>query len=249
MNKEYPVPLYYRIYVDLKEKIMEKVFKPGDRIPSEMELCKIYKASRLTVRKALEELKREGIIERTRGRGTFISGSKEEEQLTVLKGFTDEAKSKGYRVKSKVLENKLIEVPVEARNVFKLEAKTLVVLLKRLRYINDEPVAIEWSYLNPSVNVKILNILKEDMSQKSLYEFLRKEVRLTLSRAVETLEIVNLTEEDARLLGTSPKSCAVLRKRYTYTSENECVEYVLSLYRGDKFKFKIEMKNGGTIKK
>ncbi|OQX57136.1 MAG: GntR family transcriptional regulator, partial [Thermotoga sp. 4484_232] len=186
---------------------------------------------RLTIRRALEELRREGIIERTKGRGTFITGSKKEEQLTVLRGFTDEARNKGYRVRSKVLENKLIEVPVEARDAFKLEPKTLVVLLKRLRYINDEPVAIEWAYLNPNVSVKILNVLKEDMSRRSLYEFLREEVGLVLSRAIEVLEIVDLTEEDARLLEVPQKSCAVLRKRFTYTSKNECVEYVLSLYR------------------
>jgi len=249
MDKEYPIPLYYKIYADLKEKIAEGVFKPGDRIPSEMELCKIYGVSRLTIRRALEELRREGIIERTKGRGTFITGSKKEEQLTVLKGFTDEARNKGYRVKSRVLENKLIEVPVEARDAFKLEPKTLVVLLKRLRYINDEPVAIEWAYLNPNVSVKILNVLKEDMSRRSLYEFLREEVGLVLSRAIEVLEIVNLTEEDARLLEVPQKSCAVLRKRFTYTSENECVEYVLSLYRSDKFKFKIELRSGGIVRK
>jgi len=76
MDKEYPVPLYYRIYADLKEKIAEGVFKPGDRIPSEKELCKIYGVSRLTIRRALEELRREGIIERTKKR-YFHNGIKE----------------------------------------------------------------------------------------------------------------------------------------------------------------------------
>ncbi|MGJ8455487.1 GntR family transcriptional regulator [Pseudothermotoga sp. U03pept] len=249
MDKEYPVPLYYRVYRNLKQKIVDGFYKPGDRIPPESELVQIYNVSRLTVRRALEELRSEGFISRAKGKGTFITGRKEEEQMNVLKGFTDKAKEEGFSVKSAVLENKLVEVPLELAEVFGVEQGTMVILLKRIRYMNEDPVAIESAYLNTAVDVKLLNILKKDMSKESLYDFLRTELKLPLIRAYEVLEVTEISGPDAKHLNVPAGSCALLRKRYTYTSENKCVEFVRSIYRGDKYRFKIELKTTGVFEK
>ncbi|MEJ5229949.1 MAG: GntR family transcriptional regulator [Pseudothermotoga sp.] len=249
MDKEYPVPLYYRVYRNLKQKIVDGIYKPGDRIPPESELVQIYNVSRLTVRRALEELRSEGFINRAKGKGTFITGRKEEEQMNVLKGFTDKAKEEGFSVKSVVLENKLVEVPLELTEVFGVEQGTMVILLKRIRYMNEDPVAIESAYLNTAIDVKLLSILKKDMSKESLYEFLRGELKLPLIRAYEVLEVTEISGPDAKHLNVPAGSCALLRKRYTYTSESKCVEFVRSIYRGDKYRFKIELKTTGVYEK
>ncbi|AEH50439.1 GntR family transcriptional regulator [Pseudothermotoga thermarum] len=249
MDKDYPVPLYYKVYRDLKQKILDGIYKPGDKIPPESELVAIYNVSRLTIRRALEELRSEGFITRAKGRGTFITGRKEEEQMNVLKGFTDKAKEEGFSVRSLVLENKLVEIPSELVEVFGLEPGTMIILLKRVRYMNDEPVAIESAYLNTSVDVRILNILKKDMSKESLYEFLRNELKIPLLRALEEFEVTQISPSDAKLLSVNPGACALLRKRYTYTTNNRCIEYVRSIYRGDKYRFKIELRTSGAFEK
>lgn len=76
MDKEYPIPLYYRVYQSLKQKILDGVYKPGDRIPPESELVQIYNVSRLTVRRALEELRSEGFISRAKGKEHSSLGEK-----------------------------------------------------------------------------------------------------------------------------------------------------------------------------
>lgn len=249
MDKEYPIPLYYRVYQNLKQKILDGIYKPGDRIPPESELVQIYNVSRLTVRRALEELRSEGFISRAKGKGTFITGRKEEEQMNVLKGFTDKAKEEGFSVKSVVLENKLVEVPLELAETFQIEQGTMVILLKRIRYMNEDPVAIESAYLNTAVDVRLLNILRKDMAKESLYDFLRNELKLPLIRAYEILEVTEVSGLDAKHLNVSAGTCSLLRKRYTYTSNNKCVEFVRSIYRGDKYRFKIELKTTGVFEK
>jgi len=85
---ETPIPLYYKLYVDLKESLNSGKYQKGDKLPTEKDLCQKYGISRLTVRRAMDELRREGFIERLKGKGTFVTGSKREEQLAILTGFT-----------------------------------------------------------------------------------------------------------------------------------------------------------------
>ena len=236
MKDSYPIPMYYKLYKQLKERILKGYYSSG-KLPTEKELCEEFNVSRMTVRKALERLVIEGLIERKKGKGTFIRNVQGEEHLTKLTGFTEEVGEN--RVKSKVLVNKLVRVPPEAKNVFNLPEGSPVVMLKRIRYIDDTPVAVEEAYLNPVVDVRILNILEKDMSKESLYKILRNEIGITLEKADEIIEVTELSGQQARLLNLKKGKCALLRKRYTYTTDGQCVEYVVSLYRGDKFKFRV----------
>ncbi len=236
MRDNYPIPLYYKIYRDLRKKIVNGYFKDG-RMPTEKKLCEEYGVSRMTIRNALEKLMMEGLIERKKGKGTFIKKKGSEEKLSKLSGFTEEVGKE--RVTSKVLANKLVRIPLEAKDKFGLPEDALVLMLKRVRYINGEAVALEEAYLNPSVDVRILKIIEMDMSKRSLYEFLRSDLGIPLDHAEEVIEVINLSSSYAKLLDQSPGKCALLRKRYTYTSDDKCIEYVLSVYIGDKFKFRV----------
>ncbi|MGQ9856281.1 MAG: GntR family transcriptional regulator [Fervidobacterium sp.] len=233
------IPLYYRIYNEIRNRILSGYYKDG-KLPTEMELCTEFGASRITIRNALEQLRREGLISRSKGLGTFIKKFESEEQLTKLTGFTDEMKDR--KVTSKVLENRLVNIPAEAQDCFGLAPGTLVVLLKRVRYIDDKPIAIESAYLNPSVDLRLLNILQKDMEKESLYHFIQNELSINLAYAEEILEVTKVSKDEANLLDVKPGECAILRKRFTYTDTQKCIEYVLSIYRGDEYKFKVVRK-------
>ncbi|RAO98736.1 GntR family transcriptional regulator [Petrotoga sp. 9PW.55.5.1] len=233
-----PIPLYYKLYVDLKEDLEEN-YKKGDKILTENEICNKYSVSRLTVRRALDELSKEGLIERKRGQGTFYLGRKQEEELSKLTGFTDEAIKQGHKTTSIVLENKLMAIPQELTEEFKMPKDGRVVLLKRVRYLDEEPYAIESSYLNPYADIRILNIIERDMSNESLYRILNDEFGIVFSHAVETLEVTTLNKEEGKFLSQKEGAIAALRTRYTYIKDEKCIEYVRSLYRGDRYKFRI----------
>jgi len=242
IDKDSPIPMYHQLYGILKSKIEKDQMKPGDFLPSENKLAKMYNVSRLTVRQALSELAEEGLIERQRGKGTMIIQPKNIENLTELKGFTDEAHMTGHSASSVVIDNKLVDAPVTLLEKLNLPVGSKVVLLKRLRLLDKIPYAIEWAYINPAIDTRVLNILEMDMSKSSLYEFFRKTLELELQYADETLEVTLATSESAKLLGISPGDCVVLRKRFTYVYDEKCVEYVQSLYRGDKYKFNIRLR-------
>jgi len=236
---ETPIPLYYKLYVDLKESLNSGKYQKGDKLPTEKELCQNYGISRLTVRRAMDELRREGFIERLKGKGTFVTGSKREEQLAILTGFTDEARKRGSETRSVVLENKLVRVPADAVELFDIPADAMVVLLKRVRFLEGEPYAIEEAYLNVGADIRFLNITQRDMEKESLYGILRKEFNINISYAEEEMELTRLKKEEARFLRQDQDECAIMRKRFTYTKSDVCIEYVISLYRADKSKFRI----------
>jgi GntR family transcriptional regulator len=236
---ETPIPLYYKLYVDLKGSLNSGKYQKGDKLPTEKELCQNYGISRLTVRRAMDELRREGFIERLKGKGTFVTGSKREEQLAILTGFTDEARKRGSETRSVVLENKLVRVPADAVELFDIPADAMVVLLKRVRFLEGEPYAIEEAYLNVGADIRFLNITQRDMEKESLYGILRKEFSINISYAEEEMELTRLKKEEARFLRQDQDECAIMRKRFTYTKSDICIEYVISLYRADKSKFRI----------
>lgn len=248
LDRTLPVPLYYQLYKQLKKRILNAELKPGDALHSEFEFCKEYSISRLTVRKALEELSREGLITRSRGRGTFVAQSKQEENLTELKGFTDEVKEQGQKTTSIVIENKIVEPPPEVVQCFGISDDTPVILLKRLRLVDGSPMALESAYFNTTLNPRLLKLVQMDMAHNSVYHFLKNDLAVVLEYADEIIEVHKPVEGDRDLLKMKVSDCAALRRRYTYIAENKCIEYVISLYRGDKYKFKVRLGALGGIK-
>ncbi len=241
IDRKDPTPIYHQIYMDLKKKI-EKEFKPGESLPPEEELAKIYGVSRLTVRQSLKNLLEDGLIEKQRGRRSRIAEGKNVQNLSELRGFTQEALLLGHTPSSIVIANKLVNVPENIAERFRIKAGTKVIFLNRLRLLDGIPYAIEFTYVNISIDFKLLDILDMDMSRSSLYTFFRENAGLKLEYADETIEVVQAGGENAKLLGIQNGSCILLRNRYTYTSNGDCIEYVQSYYRGDKYKFTVRIR-------
>lgn len=241
IDKKSPIPIYHQLYEILKKEIKGGVFKAGEYLPSENRIAQNYEVSRLTVRQALSELVEEGMVKKKRGKGTLIVHPKNVENLTELRGFTDDARISGHTASSVVLENRLVDAPSVVTDKLKLPIGSKVILLKRLRLLDGTPYAIEWAYINPAADTRILNILEMDMSKSSLYDFFRNTLKIEMQYADETLEMTRADGENAAFLKIRTGDCVVLRKRFTYTDNEKCVEYVQSLYRGDKYKFHIRL--------
>ena len=241
IDKGSPIPIYHQLYEILKLKIENGEFKSGEYLPSENMLAQFYHVSRLTVRQALSKLVESGFVEKQRGKGTRIKGKKNVESLMELKGFTEEAKERGHSPASIVMQNTLVDAPFFIADKLHLPQKSKMILLKRLRLLDGIPYAIEWSYINPAVDTRLLNILEMDMSKASLYDFFKNVLKLKMEYADETLEVGRASAEEAKLLGIHADDCVALRRRYTYVSNSRCIEYVYSIYRGDKYKFTIRL--------
>lgn len=235
--KEVAVPIYYSIYKELKNRIGKGVYE--SKLPTEKMLCAEFDVSRLTLRRALDELKRESLVQASKGRGTFVVSVKREEKIGSLTGFTEEAVRDGRKPTSVVVKNKLIKAPESVLELFKMPIDSMVVSLERVRFLDGEPYGIERAHLNPMVDIRILNIVQKDMARESLYWMLRHEFDTVLDHAEETIEVCRLSREEAKNLQVKEGSHAIARERCTYTDKGLCIEVVKSVYRGDRYRLKM----------
>lgn len=239
IDKNSVIPLYHQVKEYLKGQIASGVYKPDQMISSERELAEEFEINRLTVRQAINELVNEGLLYRQRGVGTFVSSPKIEQPLAKLTNFTADMVLRGIVPGAQLVSMQV--VPADARVAAQLEIlpDDKVVELVRVRTGNGEPMALERSFL---LHDEVRPILDMNMENVSLYETLEKVCGLRLIRAVQTMEIVPARTDEASLLDIGLHDAVMMIERRTYAEgTDKPVEYVRSLYRGDRYKFSVEM--------
>ena len=166
---QHAIPLYRVVADSILSQIRTEQLKANERIPSESELCQIYSVGRNTVRHAISELVNEGVLRTVPGVGTFVVNSRLDKTAEYLFGFNQEMQLQGRRVTSQLIEAKLIGADPFLSRRLQIQLGADVVFLYRVRYMDDEPTAIERSYLPHEL---CPGILEYDFSSNSLYEIL-----------------------------------------------------------------------------
>lgn len=232
--RESPDPLYNQLKDWLVHEITAGNFLPNQRLLSERELAVRFNVSRMTVRQALLNLAREGVVYTRTGKGTYVSEPKINQRLQALSGFTQDVSSRGGKPSSRVLEFKVGQPAAEIAAALRLEADAQIIVLTRLRLADGIPLAIETSHLPFD---RFPNLLKHDFSHDSLYSVLENEYSCVLTQAEQTIEAALASKRDIELL-VLPSPAAIFKmERLTKTSDGVPVEYVISAYRGDRYKF------------
>ncbi|MEG0305549.1 MAG: GntR family transcriptional regulator, partial [Oscillospiraceae bacterium] len=169
INKKIPVALYYQLKESIYKKIISQEWKPGSKIPTESAICAACGVSRITVRKALEELQNEGYLRKVQGRGTFIEKKAIEQKLSKFYSFSEELKQKGLQEHAELISFACIPAENGLEKHLNLEPGTFVYCIERVRYIGDEAYAIEKSYI-PQEYAQALNgeMVRENGLYKSL---------------------------------------------------------------------------------
>lgn len=237
LQRKSPVPLYYQLKEILRSWIISDRFTTGARFPSESELQKQFKVSRMTIRRALMELVNEGFLVRERGRGSFVVKPRFQSQLRRLTSFTEDMQLRGLSTESKVLEFRLVQNSEVAHKMGIAEMEELV-QIRRLRFTGGEPVAIQ----NAFVRHKFCpGLLERGLIEGSLYRTLELGYGLKLGRALQTVEAKPADEYEALLLETTPGYPVLILERLTYLVTEEPIEFVRSSFRGDRYRFVIEL--------
>ncbi len=234
LQRESPDPLYTQLKDSLVSDISAGRYIPHQRLPSERELSTRYKVSRMTVRQALLELSREGMIYTRTGKGTFVAEPKIDQRLRALSGFTQDVNARGGKPSSRVLEFKVIPAPADVAAALRLSPDVEVFILTRLRLADGVPLALETAY----VPFKMFpGLLDHDFTVESLYAVLENAYGCALTQAEQTIEAVLVGKREAELLEVMPPAAIFQMQRLTMTSDGLPVEYVVSSYRGDRYKF------------
>lgn len=226
------ISLYYQVAEVLREKILSGEWRPGDQIPTEDELCQLFQVSRTTVRYALSTLVSEGLIFRKQGQGTYVAEPTLEQGSPQLLGFTEEMTQKGAHPGSRVLAVERVSASEKVAEKLHLQVGEFVIMIKRLRLVNNEPIGIQTAYVPFNLCPELLN---EDLSG-SLYALLERKYQIHLCSAKDTYYVGMLKKEEAELLEVPPGSAAFVVERITVTPDGTPVEYVRSFMRGDRYK-------------
>ncbi|MCK1992943.1 GntR family transcriptional regulator [Peribacillus muralis] len=238
LSHESIIPLYFQLKEILLETIESGTWLPGDMIPSEIQLQQEYSISRNTVKKALEELVQEGMLNRIQGKGTFVSAPKIEQPLTSFYSFSKIMKSRGLEPKDIIIGLKKNEARMGVSKKLQLTDNKQVYELQRLRCSGDEPIILETSYI-PS---HIFPNLSETMIEKnSLYDVMQIEYGIYVTKAKEVFEPVLIRSHESMLLQVREGNPALLLERIAYDNHGLPVEFCRSLIRGDRCRFYTEL--------
>ncbi len=233
-----PLPLYYQLKAYIQEKIVSGSWKPGDRIPSESEIGAEFNISRTTTRQAIGELVSEGILNRKHGVGTFVALPRIEKRITKLTGFTQDMRARGLKPSSRVLESQITKPPVHVSRELCISENEQVILMKRLRMADGEPMGIDIVYYPYN---RYAGLLDEDLTDKSLYELLQVKFNTVPTRSEMALSALACSPEYARHLEI-PRGSPILQiERTTFDQYGKPFEQVLAIYRGDRYIFHTEL--------
>jgi GntR family transcriptional regulator len=233
------VPFYIQVMDVLIEAIGEGDFKPGDQLPGEPELCRLFDVSRTVIRQALKELEFEGMIVRQKGKGTFIAEPKIEESLfQELTGFYQDMTAKGHKLVSEVLKQEVVPAGKKIASFLHIETDTPVIQIDRLRLVDEEPIVLVTTYLPYSLCPALLDV---DLRNQSLYSYLENEHGLEIERGYRTLEAIPANEYEAELLQVSKGAPLILLDSVSLLADGTPLEYFHALHRGDRSRFEVEL--------
>jgi GntR family transcriptional regulator len=239
VDRASPLPLYVQVKQALRAGFAAGRWKPGDLLPGEHELCRIFEVSRIVVRQALQDLAVEGLVVKERGKGTFVARPKISGGLVQeLTGFYSDMIARGYRPVTRVLRQEVVAADAPVAEALGLEAGARVVQLDRLRFVEDQPIVLVTTYLPHELCAAVLG---EDLSGQSLYAVLEEKCGLVIETGRRTLEAVAAGKEEARLLGVELGAPLMKLDSVSLLADGTPVEYYRALHRGDRSRFEVKL--------
>ena len=230
-------PRYIQLKRAIEAAIRNGMIKPGDVLPAEREIALRAELSRVTVRKAVQELVCEGALFKRRGSGTFVRPrvGRVEQSLSALTSFTEDMALRGIAVRTAWLDRG-VYLPSPAEVVaLGLSSGERVVRLARLRIGNDEPLAIERAALS------VATLPDPSMVDSSLYQALER-AGMRPVRAIQRISAALLNEADAALLDLPRGSAGLHVARTSYLESGKPIEFTRSVYSGDAYDFVAELR-------
>ncbi len=232
-----PVPLHYQVYLDLRAALDAGEWRPGDRLPPEREFTARYGCSLITIRRALTDLAREHRLERTRGRGTFVTRPPIELDFQGTLSFTEEMHALGLDPETRLVTARRQPAEPNVAEALHLAPDGPTLFLERLRMADGEPLLFEQVHLSEE---RFPGLLAADLEHGSLYDLLMTRYGTRIVRARESLEPVALPAREARLLDQEPHRPALVIEGTAYDENGAPVEYARSFVRGDRTRFFVE---------
>jgi GntR family transcriptional regulator len=227
------------LYAQLKEEIIAAIARgdldPGDQIPSQRVLCERHSMSHMTVRRAISELLREGVLYAIPGKGLYVTEPKQDAE-PPLRGFTEDMARRGMVASSQVLAAEVVGASTVLSSALGVPIGTALIFLRRLRLADGAPMAVQASYLPQAL---CPGLLEHDLGRGSLFELLRNSYHLRLADGTTAVEAALADAEHARLLGLRIPAPLLVVEQLNYLDSGQAIEFVRSAYRADRYRLRL----------
>jgi GntR family transcriptional regulator len=240
-----PVPLHHQFRQLLQEQIERGRLRPGQQIPHERRYAEQLGISLAPVRQALLDLVRQGYLLRVRGKGTFVRDDKVIEKISLLGSFTDSLRSQGLEPDFTVTCAEAVAPPAQVRDAFPGRPRRLF-RLDRLASAAGGPLALLTAWLDPD---RFPDLAEQDFTKVPLYATLERLYGVKMGRALSTIEVVQVRDDEAGLLQLPIGAAALQVQGTTFDQDDRATEVSRVLYRADRFTFSLESHRvGGELK-
>lgn len=234
-----PVTLYAKLRDGLRASILDGVLKAHDKLPSESQLAATHGVSRITVRQALGDLQKDGLIVRQQGKGAFVSPPRRASQsLDRLQGLGEALAAQGHAVHGKRMLMKKMKAPPEVRGVLGLVSGDIVWHMISLRYLDREPISVNSSYFPVVLGERVARL---DLSGRDLIDVLEKDLNQPIAQARLEISATAMPLREARWLKVEQGTPALCVQRVLCDPADVRLQVETVTYRADAFSYKLNL--------
>lgn len=226
-------------YHAIRDGLLDRLdaMAPGDPFPPERELALELGVSRMTLRRAIDDLVARGLVRRRHGAGVFALGPKLDQSL-VASSFTEDMRARGLRPGSRTLAFDVGPAGTLLGRHLRLEPDEEVSTFTRLRLADDEPLALEELHVPRRL---LPDLTAPDLEDHSFYRLLHERYGIEVARSVQTIEPTVLDAQESHDLEVPLHTPALLFERTSWGADDTPVEFVRSVYRGDRYTLRTEL--------
>jgi GntR family transcriptional regulator len=233
-----PLPFYAQIKEILRARILDGTYKPHQQMPSESEMMQAFKVSRITVRQALGDLQKEGLIFKIHGKGSFVSKSKAFQDLDRLQGFGEAMSRFGHQTFNQLLSAKDVPANQAVAEKLRVAPRTMVTEIKRVRLLDREPISFDVTYVPQTIGERLR---AEDLAARDIFVILENEYRIALGNADLQIGSMPADATLARLLRVDEGAPILRIERLTFTADHRPIDFEYLYYRGDAFQYRLRI--------
>ena len=246
IDKTIPIPYYYQIVESIRESIEDFTFGSEDNkiaLPSEPELSELFSVNRGTIRHALQVLENEGIIRKEKGKGTFVRRLRLKMDLSFLQSTTEEIKRRGWTPKTKLISIIKTKPNKRTKEILHLGEADFIWDILRVHSANDEPISLQRAI----VPIKLMPGLDTKNLEDSLYKIWKNDYEVIPDRGEQTIRTRLPLDDEMELLKIDRENPVFEITRVTYSLQDIPIEYLKSIWRGDRYDFFVNLSNESSF--
>src|SRR5258707_11899936 len=226
--------LYSRVEAVLAGEIADGDLRVGEQLPTEDSLISRFGVSRITVRRAIQNLVGRGLVEIRRGKGTFVAAPKMTQELTELSGFVEDMHALGRKPTARVISKEVVTADTTVASHLALTKGERVIRIRRVRLADGVPLSFDETFLPLEIGKKIVT---HNLKVEPIFSLLERKYDVPLIEAEYKLDAVAAENEVARALKVKPRSPIFRIERTSYSTGSRPVDYETLHYRGDLVQF------------